>query len=60
MSPTKVLSADATVVTTAAVAWTDVLHSFLEWGVLILGFVSGLFALYWHIKRWRKEREQSD
>lgn len=39
-------------------AWLDVLQSALEWGVLIMGFVSGGFALYWNIRKWRSENDK--
>lgn len=43
-----------------SIAWLDILHSFFEWGVLILGFLSGCWALYWNIRKWRREKSLLD
>ena len=57
MTQGKANAASATSLASGGVAWLDVLQSALEWGVLILGFISGCFALYWNINRWRTQSE---
>ena len=43
----------------AAVTWLDVLQGFLEWGVLVFGFIAGGFAVYWNLRRCYDDRRKS-
>lgn len=56
MTQGKADSAAAAALSAGGIAWLDILQQSLEWGVLILGFVSGCFALYWNIKKYREAK----
>jgi hypothetical protein len=49
------ISAGATAVA-GAVTWLDMLQGFLEWGVLVFGFIAGGFAVYWNVNRCMEKR----
>jgi hypothetical protein len=46
----------ATTAAAGAITWLDMLQGFLEWGVLLFGFVAGGFAVYWNISRCLEKR----
>ena len=55
------LAAAATALS-AGTTWLADLKAGLEWTILILGVISGLFAVIWHIRRacivWRKGNDE--
>ena len=44
-------------VTSGSIGWLDILNQFLETGVLIVGLVSGILSVYFHIQRYRRGKD---